>query len=218
MIQIGRVVESMPSTNNSTVFNRLVVFGCSHTIGQFLPGWEPVPDEQGILSNLTWSNHLAEYLNIPEIVNKASGGNSNHEILLNILNFKFLPGDLCVICWSYATREILFDDHDDTGCIRTSVLLHVNKDDTFFKVHSMHDLEFRSREYINHATLLLKSVGIEYRMGKIENWVSNKNINWSDYSYDDFLSFVISDFGSDGCHPGVISHKKFAKKIYESFK
>ena len=88
MIQIGRMVESMQNTNNSTIFNRLVVFGCSHTVGQFLPGWEPEPGEQGILSNLAWSNHLAEYLNIPEIINKASGGNSNHEILLNIMNFK----------------------------------------------------------------------------------------------------------------------------------
>lgn len=206
------------------VKTRLVVFGCSHTIGESLPDWDKehdysiypifVPNSNFKYSSLNWPNLLAEKLD-RTVVNIARGGNSNHEIMIDILNFDFKPTDLVAVCWSHADREIIFDSEDPEGKFKTITIL-ISQDDKkykFYQAHDIKDLEIRSREYIQHTELYLKSKNINYVMGRVEHW--DHNIQWKDNSYDDFVFFNFCDHASDGFHPGVESHRIFADNLYK---
>ncbi len=214
------MVESATSTNK---FKRLIVLGCSHTVGEWLPGWKHwwEKDEKGdfhfcqTFSEHNWPNVLAKKLGIDEVYNLASGGNSNHEIMCRTLGFEFSPGDLCVICWSYAGRECLYQEAG--GIARTMDLLEKLKDTRFYEIHSQFDLEMKSREYVHQTILHLDKIGVEYRMCKIENWESRTPF-WPFYDDATFMNFDMLDFALDNSHPGVESHKAFAEKIYDTLK
>jgi hypothetical protein len=153
-------------------------------------------------------------MEIPIRINMGSGGNSNHEILLDILNFEFKPLDLCIVCWSFSNRELLYEKDMN---IKTMFQLHAQKDDSFYRIHTLYDLQCKSREYIHHAELYLDSIGIRYRMGKIEYHLS-KNYKWNNYNYETFIDFFIIDYAIDNSHPGIESNKLFAKKLYDSLR
>lgn len=200
---------SAQSTNK-----RLVTFGCSHTVGEYLPGWR---HEYPVLefSNQAWPFVLAYDMSVP-VINNASGGESNHEMLLKILNFDYEPGDFVAVCWSYSGRNVLFDPAAPNSMHRTMDLLQRGQA-WFYSVHTIHDLEIRNRQYIQHAELFLQSRNIPYQMSKIEVW-AERNTNWRDYSHDDLPLFEITDRGSDNLHPGVDSHRQFATKLYNLIK
>lgn len=220
-MRVEHMVESATSTNK---FNRLVVFGCSHTLGQHLPGWSQWWEDQGYdkvkiyreqLSDLNWPSVLAHKLGITDLLNLASGGNSNHEIMARVLSFEFKPDDLCIICWSYAGREFIYQEHG--GVARTMDLLDVLNDSRFYEVHSQFDLEMKSREYVYLTYLHLERNSVNYKMAKIEKWESVSDF-WVRYEHDDLLTFDMLDYALDHSHPGVESHKVFANKIYDTIK
>lgn len=204
-------------------FKRLIVLGCSHTVGEALPGWKDwwTTDENGdahfhrIYSDHNWANVLAKKLGITEIYNLASGGNSNHEIMCRALGFEFQPDDLCVICWSYAGRECLYQEAG--GIARTMDLLDKFNDTRFYEVHSQFDLEMKSREYVHQTILHLDKTGIKYIMCKIEDWESRTDF-WPFYDDRTFMKFDIIDYALDNSHPGVESHKVLAEKLYDTLK
>ena len=203
-------------------FKRLIVSGCSHTVGEWLPGWRDWWDNSGekpqfhrILSEYNWSNQLAAKLGITEVYNLASGGNSNHEIMCGILGFDFKPDDLCVICWSYAGREFLYQEAG--GIARTMDLLSQFNDTKFYEVHSLFDLETKSREYVHQTILHLEKMNVQYRMAKIEDW-NTKSDFWPFYDDHAFMKFDMIDYAADNSHPGVESNKALAEKIYDSLK
>ena len=203
-------------------FQRLVVFGCSHTVGQWLPGWREWWATNGnklefhqVTSDLSWPKVLATKLGINDVINTASGGNSNHEIMCRIAGFNFKPTDLVVVCWSYAGRECLYQEAG--GIARTMDLLEKLKDTKFYEVHSQFDLEMKSREYVHQSILQLDKAGVTYRMCKIEDWSSYTSF-WPHYDDHGFIKFNLIDYALDNSHPGIESHKELAEKLYVTVK
>jgi hypothetical protein len=194
-------------------FKRIVAFGCSNTVGEYLPGWQDATIEnnwQTKLSDDAWPFVLARKMAISQVDNLAWGGLSNHEILHRILSANLSKDDLVVISWTYAGREILFHDKNVT----TQTMWDVNgKGEMFYAVHDLIDLEIRSMEYVHHAQMYLENLGIKYAMAQVELWESTPQ--WPKYNKEDFVYYKFIDQGSDNAHPGVESHKLIAELMYK---
>lgn len=207
---VEHMVEFKKNMNKQ--INRLVVFGCSHTEGQYLPDWKP----QSESSNVTYSKHcwaelLRERLGV-SVVNMARGGNSNHEILLDILNFNFSLSDLAIVCWTYPERSILYTKNTPGNLVRTKSKLSTDEIKAFYLAHDLYDLQVRTVEHVNYANTYLKLNDINYMMACIDKIeIVNDNVNCKDIT--NFLWFNTIDLGSDNSHPGVESHKNFYKKL-----
>ena len=212
------------SATNTMSKQRLVIFGCSHSVGEYLPDWDSETDYSHHAhvqynstfkySKFNWANILAEKLD-RTVVNLAKGGNSNHEIMLDILNFDFKATDLAVICWTHSDREIIFDPEIPGGKYKTITIL-INQNDQqyrFYQAHDIRDLEIRSREYIHHAELYLTNKKVKYCMARVEHW--QHNVQWKYNNYDYFPIFDFIDRAADGFHPGIQSHQQFADKLYK---
>lgn len=190
----------------------LITFGCSWTVGEWLPGFELSPY---VFSKLSWTSLLSTALNINSM-NMARGGNSNRQILYDILNFDkvygFRQDDIVIVCWSFAGREMLLDNSFEGGFSRTKELLDNQEITKFYEVHSINDLEIKSREYANHAELFLKSKNIKYKMAQVERWLE-RNPNWHIYDADNYMLFEQIDYALDNSHPGVESNNLFFRKM-----
>jgi hypothetical protein len=192
----------------------LVTFGDSWTTGEYLPGWQEYPL---VLSELSWTKILSIVLN-KKLMNMARGGNGNRQILHSILDFDrvygFRPGDIVVISWSFAVREILLDPSYECQYIRTRELLDKYELTDFYEVHSMNDLEIRTREYVHYAELFLQSKNVKYKMAQSERWFE-RNSNWHIYNDEDLMLFEQIDYAADNSHPGIESNKLFFQKVYK---
>jgi len=193
-------------------YKRIVAFGCSCTVGEWLPGWQ-----QQLLENnwqLKFSEHawpfvLARKMAVSRVDNLARGGIGNHEILHCILNTDLNPDDLVVVAWSYSGREILFDSQGMTQTMWQPI------GHKFYAVHELVDLELKSMEYVHHAQMYLENRGIRYVMAQREQWYFETE-HWTKYNRDDYVWFEAIDFAEDNSHPGIESHKLVAEKMYNS--
>jgi hypothetical protein len=201
------MVESVTNTNK-----KLFAFGCSCTVGEYLPGWQAATLEnnwQTKLSDDAWPFVLARKLCMSQVENKAWGGDSNHEIMHKILLTDFQPGDIAVIGWSYAGREITFHPKG----IITQTMWGLNAE-RFYAAHDIEDLELKSMEYVHHIQLYLKSLGVKYVMAAVETW-NFKTPQWRFYNPDDFVFYNFIDRALDNEHPGLRSHAELAYQIYQ---
>lgn len=192
-------------------YKRIVAFGCSNTVGEYLPGWTAATldnEWKTTLSDYAWPFVLARKMSISQVDNLAWGGLGNHEILHRILNTDFSPDDLVVIAWSFAGREILFQS--DGVVSQTMWGTSGNK---FYAAHDIADLEVKSMEYVHHAELYLKNLGVTYAMAQVELW-NFKTPQWRWYNPDDYIYFNKVDMALDQQHPGVESHRLLAEKMY----
>lgn len=193
-------------------FKRIVAFGCSCTVGEWLPGWiAPTLENnwQITLSDDAWPFVLARKMSISQVDNLAWGGLGNHEIMRRIINTDLNKDDLVVIAWTYAGREILFKDKN----IITQTMWDSNAY-KFYELHDLIDLEIRSMEYIHHTQMYLERNGIQYVMAQIEPWYT-KSTHWTKYNRDDFAFYQFIDKAADNSHPGLESHKRIAELMYE---
>jgi hypothetical protein len=192
-------------------FKRIVAFGCSCTVGEWLPGWELPTIENNWLqtgfSEHAWPFVLAKKMAVGQVNNLAFSGFSNHEILHRILKADLSKDDLVVVAWSYSGREILFDT---TGITQTMWQPIGQK---FYAVHELVDLELKSMEYVHHAQMYLENRGIQYAMAQLEPWHFETE-HWIKYNRDDYPLFKFIDLAEDNSHPGIESHKLIAEKIY----
>lgn len=223
---------------------RIVAFGCSHTYGMglddcfnennyFLVNAEP--------SNYAWPSLLAKKLNF-DIINKSICAGSNLEILNEILNFSFEPGDKVVVGWTNPERDLLFF-HD--GNIRIASFLvdgkfnqkelesiipnlfSKNKQDDvkrlnsiYFQTHSSEDMNYRSWIYQYTAGLHLKSKNIEFYFASMWNW-NLQRINIDNFlnqiNYSDFLhSKNLLDYANDKMHIGPIAHRTISEDVFKA--
>lgn len=92
---------------------RLIAFGDSSTRGEGLADvWVPhmketVYTEKRRFSKLAWPSLVANKLGL-KCVNLGSGGASNREIAVNIMNFKFLPTDIVCVLWTFPERDYIY--------------------------------------------------------------------------------------------------------------
>ena len=200
---------------------RLITFGCSFTYGQGLPDCVnqnnvnfPGPEP----SKFAWPNLLSQIMNI-ECINQSGAGASNLEILYKILDFKFKKDDIVVIMWSLPNRDIYF-----TRLIKPFKQLGAWKTNKIAKKWMLtldeYDYIQRSWIYIHHADLYLKNLDVKYIHypsfpDKLAVNSSLKNISIDNLYLD---GQVICDFGLDGGHPGIESHKQTANKIFNILK
>ncbi len=189
--------------------SRLVTFGCSFTYGSELT--DP--------SSQSWPNRLGVLIN-KKVVNKAVPGNSNLEILHNILSFKFFKDDVVVIGWTYCDRDVIFNK-----ILPNTQINSWHDIDIFTKwaeIHSSHDSIVRSSIYMHHASVYLDSISV-------------KNLNFWAPPTPLFFAFMdtilglkpkikhkklhtnilnTEDFANDQCHPGPLAHDIAAQKIF----
>ena len=187
---------------------RIIAFGCSYTYGHGLTdclendkitqGPEP--------SKLAFPSLLAKQLNC-ETVNLGKSGNSNKEIWHDILTFKFQENDIAVITWTYFSRFCI---------IKSNSIKRINpwkeEEKLFYMNYSnRHDMMLDFYGRLNHVSSYLNNIGI-----KNYNFVIEEYSDIPAWSQTKILGkFEMLDKADDNCHPGIISHTKFADSIYK---
>lgn len=208
----------------------IVAFGDSYTYGH---GLEDCCIQQGneslagsVHSQYSWPTLLANDLSY-NLKNYSHPGISNLAILHKILNTKFDENSVCVIMWSYYTRDMIFNKNyipkkflfnrkTDTS----SDIKHVGNwmKDQLTKIwmvtHNDTDLIMRSWYHIHHANLYLKSLSIPH-YNVFVNYTFYKeykptfcNIPFRDINVQHFI-----DKALDGNHPGPLTQQRIAKDI-----
>jgi len=182
--------------------SRLVAFGCSYTYGKDLAD----PATQ------SWPAVLSKLLDL-ECDNQAVLGAGNLEILWNIINYKFQPGDTVFIMWSHFSRDHIFEK-DQLRRIRWD-------DDQLTKhwilTHSDYDVIIRNWLCIQHGDLFVKKFASVYHLlgGTYHEEI---NSNPDCIKMDNLLEieFINYDYaGKNKDHPGLKSHTMIAEKIYK---
>ena len=187
---------------------RIITFGCSYTYGHGLSDClEKDKITQGsVPSKLAFPALLSKKLNC-EYVNLGKSGNSNKEIWYDIMNFDFQKDDIAVITWTYFSRFCI---------IKSDSIRRINpwkeEEKLFYMNYSnRHDMivDFYSR--MNHTSFYLDSLGIKNYNFVVEQL--DKNVpTWNKSSV--LCLFKMIDKAADNCHPGTLSHNKFADEIY----
>lgn len=189
---------------------RLVFFGDSFTFGQ---GYPDVKKEANgsytYPSKLGWVTQVSRALYL-ESVNASSTGASNQQIFYDIRRFQFKPGDYAIIQWSFADRDLIYND---TGFVtqigiwdNTKVVNH------YYRAHNDYDMAVRAAFAIEHAILWLQHFDIPYIM-------------FSNEPYEDDTDLLVLDNEKKYCvdqhpdkHPGEETNRIWAKKVVEYIK
>jgi hypothetical protein len=192
---------------------RLITFGSSDTYGHYLELNQTAP------SPLAWPSLLGTSLGI-DVINNATPGSSNLEILLNIFKFKFLEDDIVVVGWTHTFRDFLIEQKKKIGPWTPEAEALAN-------LYSNKDMAVRSGLYISHAELYLDSKNL-----KQQHFFAPKTYTFMELigkaikpepivklkHYTDKIIIPNKDTASDGNHPGPKSHLIAAKRIYELLK
>jgi hypothetical protein len=220
---------------------RIVAFGCSHTYGHSLPDcvvdkYLPGPHP----SHFAFPSLIANQLGVM-CINKSVPGASNLQILLNILQFNFLPNDLVLVMWTFPNRGTLFtekkqlvkiapwllSDNIDKGIL---IDYSAKKDKTpkdsvigmarsFYETHSDYHLRLMSWLYMDMASMFLDKIHIKKIFVTFDNaWNISENPMLDCRSIKEPLDSYEIDYGFDGFHPGLETHKIWANKILEVLK
>lgn len=188
---------------------RLITFGCSYTYGH---GLDDCLSSDGIThgsepSRLSFPAILSNRLNC-DYVNLAKPGNSNKEIWHDILNFDFNSSDVALTTWTYFTRFCI---------IKSNYVKRINpwKNDSkayYMNYCDRHDmiLDFYTR--INHIHYYLQSKRIK-NLNYVIDLPKDLQPVWNVSKV--LGSFNMIDKASDDCHPGPVSHTKFAYQVYK---
>jgi hypothetical protein len=194
--------------------NRLITFGCSFTYGHGLEDCFTPPDRPGNLpSRLAWPSLLSIDLNL-QLTNLSKCGSSNLEILWKILEYKFLKDDLVIIMWSFADRDLIFQDG-------TAISIGAWNDSAIVKhwslVHTTEDLAIRSWLYMHHAQCYLSQENIKFynifaNYHKLKDY--KKQCLKINYLPHDMSKKI--DYALDNSHPGPITHRILADCLRES--
>jgi len=211
--------------------SRLIAFGDSFTYGHGLSdchipikkvaflttekNWAgPVP------SKFAWPQVLGDMMGL-EVVNKSAPGNSNIQILRDILSFEnFLPSDLVIIGWTYPVRDCVFKKN----FLGKDISFRISPwydDKSFLKkwlvVHSDYDLAIRAGLYVHHAESFLKTKGIkQYHFCSHQELLDvMPEFTLVPENFIDEKILPRLDKALDNSHPGPGSHRQAAEKLYE---
>ena len=200
---------------------RLITFGDSFTYGHGLADCHVGSNLAGSTpSELAWPALLGHKLGIT-VINKSKPGNSNIEILKDILNFEdILPTDIVVVGWTFVVRDYIFKKNIlgmDTS-FKVSPWL---KDKGFIKnwlaVHNNYDLAIRAGLHMHHASCFLTTKQVNHY-----HFCAHQEL------FDVMPEFILDpknfiegkilpriDRALDNSHPGPLSHQQAADTLYE---
>jgi len=202
---------------------KLYTFGCSFTVGQFLPD-NTESSVRKILfaksvqfvtngpSYYAWPSRLANTIGIP-FENLALPGSSNIEIAARILDTNFTPQDLVVIMWTFKNR---------TSILKTAQLDAGRYVDRYVWERQIRDHSMEANAEFSLA-LLQTSVhhhfvhsGCQYLAATLE---PNESIfPWNPMQVLDCSKangFWLKDLAADDQHPGIRSHIQIGKFLYK---
>ena len=201
--------------------SRLITFGDSFTYGHGLVDCHVPPNLAGPeCSKLSWPQLLGDMLGI-EVINKATPGNSNIEILRDILKFEdLLPSDIVAVGWTFVVRDCIFKKN--IFGVESEFRLNVwNKETNFikkyFEVHTDHDLAVKSGLHIHHAESYLKTKQVKQYHFCMHQEVLDVMPKFT-LVPENFIEGKILpriDKALDNSHPGPLSQQEAAKKLYE---
>jgi hypothetical protein len=203
---------------------RIVAFGCSLTYGHGLPDCHIPPDQPGNSpSKHAWPAVVADRLTA-EVDNQSRCGSGNLEILYKLLSYKFQPGDIAVIMWSFTNRDLIFGNKNLFGQQTVTALGTWQDTDLanhWMLTHTHGDIATRSWLYMHHAVsyLTLKNIpvynipahynGLKYYKPKfLDVKVHRIKTNMSSPTY----------LALDNLHPGIKTHSAVADEIVEILK
>lgn len=187
---------------------RIIAFGCSYTYGHGLADCltgdkvtqGPSPSVQAYPAT------LATHLNC-DCINLGKSGNSNKEIWHDVVNFNFQQDDIAIITWTYFSRFCI---------IKPNTIRRINPwlEDSksyYMNYSNRHDMMIDFYSRLNHISFYLDSLNVKNYNFVIED-PEEKTPEWNRANI--LGLFGMLDKADDHCHPGVLSHDKFAGKIF----
>lgn len=218
---------------------RLISFGCSLTYGQYLEDNmvkhnKRYIEKKGYFpSKYAWPEHLANHLNIDEVINLARPGSSNKRILHTIQNFNFQENDIVFTLWSYLERYCIFykpytqkyitEPYTSSYEEQFGPWKKDKRSKIYYKnIYNEYDHLVSFYTYANYAKMFFDNNGIKsYQLlpkpvDTIEsNWNNVKFLKTNLYNHIRAVSEPFNDLAYDKKHPGPLAHKKFAELIFE---
>lgn len=181
---------------------RLVTFGCSYTHGYTLEDFTNIPNDNA------WPKLLAHSLK-KDCLNLGYPGYSNKQIWHTFVNTKFQRGDIAVILWTHHARTCLFTDNN-----KVLGIVPWNKGDIstyYFKnMYNTRDHTILLNLYMEHITYKCRYEGVKvYHVLSIRDDIGELKTTVADKT---LLDFEV-DKSLDDAHPGIESHKLFAKYL-----
>jgi hypothetical protein len=211
---------------------RLITFGDSFTYGHGLEDCH-IPAKKVFLgskeqdapgpspSKYAWPQLLGDLLGL-EVINKSVPGNSNLQVLRDILSFDgFEPLDLVIVGWSFKERDTIFNKNllgqeSETRISPWHKSTKILKQ--YLNVHNGHDMAVRMGLHIHHAECYLKTCGVEqlHFCAFHHAWYNDLAvfIRQPDYFTEEPI-LIHTDKALDGSHPGPVTHIRGAKKLYD---
>lgn len=190
---------------------RAVFFGDSMTYGHGLPDCA-LPDGVGGMSSpgpspskLGWASMVSDELGL-QCVNLSVPGASNMEIHWRARNSGLQPDDLIFIEWSYHNRDCLLED----PLIPIGPWLPSENSIAYYNAHPDTDLMRRNMLVIEHTAMLLDRIGAKWLFFTNDE---QKVGGYVDNTFIDYFERYRCDRALDGAHPGINSHRTWAKKV-----
>ena len=209
--------------------SRLITFGCSNTYGEGLEDCWINNDAGPEPSKFAWPQLLADDLNL-ECVNLSVPGTSNKQICNDILNTDLESTDIVVIMWTFFSRTCFFQDEGRSKRVMVQDITNKNFRRNIHKYNNIYYKTFYTQTnsniescmYINFIQLMLKdkeisNYHVSYNSTQEDFIVNNSLPKWNQTDVYD-ISDVYCDKALDNSHPGLKSHKLFAKKIKKHMK
>jgi len=208
--------------------NKIVAFGDSYTYGHGLDDCWVNNNPGNICSSYAWPAVLAKNLDY-SVVNSSGPGLSNMAILHRILNTKFDKNSVCIIMWSFPSRDMIFNKNYmphismfNTNRDYTNRVTHVgnwmNDDVTtnWMLAHNNTDLVMRSWLHIHHANLYLSSLNIKHYNFFINySQLKSHKPSYVDIPFKDIHVERFIDKALDDDHPGIKTQERIATDIQQ---
>lgn len=206
---------------------RILSFGCSFTVGQ------------GVLPSQAWPAVVADTLRLP-LLNYATVGSSNRNILYTVLTADIQPRDIVMIMWSGVSRYLWIDD--DRNPVNVGIWMLDNPEsspnETVRQVANNYYMQYTdglgeldTALCIHHANNYLRSKGVNALNFSFDG---TKKDNQNEVSAYDTENKYLTELGISGIiltsmkehneypvneedHPGVEAHAAFAKRVLKNY-
>jgi hypothetical protein len=200
---------------------RFITFGCSYPFGQGLP--DCIGNSSKYAPGLYPSKYSFAALISKDLdmqnVNLSRPGSSNKEIAYKVNKFAFEKDDIVLLHWTHSERSCVLNSYEPSiiGPWCTD-----KKSKLFYKhFNTNEEIDFNNKILISWANYYLAQKVSKIINTKPFSFLSNVNIDFKSENVE-FLNKTINDYtidyGADDAHPGVKSHRDFAKYICNEIK